>query len=126
MAKTLAYVFGAVFIVVGLLGFVSNPIVGANGFFMADTVHNIVHILLGAVLLFGAKSAPMTLKVVAVIYLLVAILGFVMGSGKLLGLVMVNGADNWLHLVLAIALFAGSMVGETSDNFMPTIKQPMQ
>jgi hypothetical protein len=126
MSKTLAYVFGGVFILVGLLGFVGNPIVGQNGFFMTDTVHNIVHILLGVVLLVGANNAPMTLKIVEVVYLLVAILGFVMGAGKLLGLVMVNGADNWLHLVLAVVLFAASMAGGTSGNSMPALKQPMQ
>ena len=125
MAKTLSMVFGIVFILVGLLGFVSNPIVGNMGFFMADTVHNIVHILLGVVLIAGAKNGAMTMKIVAAIYLLVAILGFLMGPGKLLGLVMVNGADNWLHLVLAVVLFGASMAGGCSSESMP-IQQPMQ
>jgi hypothetical protein len=122
MEKTVAKLFGAVFILVGLLGFVGNPIVGSNGFFMTDAVHNIVHILLGVVLFVGAKNNPVaTMKIVAVIYLLVAMLGFVMGEGKLLGLVMVNTADNWLHLILATVLFAASLAGNSTQ--APSIPQ---
>jgi hypothetical protein len=48
------------------------------------------------------------------VYFLVAVLGFVLApaDGMLLGLVEVNTADNWLHLVLAIVLFLASMGGK--------------
>lgn len=104
---------------IGVLGFFSNPIVGHMGFFHADTMHNIVHIVLGLVLLMAAGSdakASRWLKIVGVVYLLVAVLGFMMtpamGEAKLLGLVEVNGADNWLHAVLGIVLFFAGMAGK--------------
>jgi hypothetical protein len=47
-----------------------------------------------------------------VVYGLVTILGFVMG-GDILGLFMVNAADNLLHLVIAlVALYAGFIMKE--------------
>jgi hypothetical protein len=47
------------------------------------------------------------MKVLGVVYVLIAILGFFMTSdtGSLLGLVQVNHADHYLHLVLGILLF---------------------
>jgi preprotein translocase subunit Sss1 len=127
MTKKLSMVLGVVFIIVGILGFIPNPIVGMDKIFHTNLIHDLVHILLGVVLLVGGSKsnagASMTLKVVALVYLLVAILGFIMGPGKLLGLVEVNSADNWLHLVLALVLFGSSMAGGNDSAAMP-IQQP--
>lgn len=123
MAKKLAYVFGAVFVLVGLLGFVNNPLVGANGIFETDALHNLVHLLFGVVLLVvamkaAAKSA-LYLKIIGVIYLVLAVLGFLMGEGMLLGLVQTNTADHWLHLILGVVLVLGSfMAKDTSEGSM--------
>ena len=112
MTKTLAKVFGVVFLLVGVLGFVSNPIVGQVGFFHANVAHDLVHILLGIVLLACSKNgaqAATWLKIVGIVYLVVALLGFIMtpymGMTNLLGFVSINGADNWLHVVLGVVLF---------------------
>jgi hypothetical protein len=117
MASKLAKIFGVVFVLVGVLGFIPNPIVGAEGMFETDLVHNIVHLVLGILLYVaggkGESSAAMWMKVVAVIYLLVAVLGFVVGTeDKLLGLIHVNAADNWLHVVLGVVLFAAAMTSK--------------
>jgi hypothetical protein len=67
MAKTLALVFGVVFVVAGILGFIPNPIVGRDALFHTNAVHNLVHLIIGAVLLFGWKSGeglPKTLLLV--------------------------------------------------------------
>lgn len=103
MAKTLSKVFGVVFLAVGILGFFKDPILGL---FDVDLGHNIVHLVSGAILL--AWAGRRALLVVGVVYLLVAVLGFVVGTGELLGLVHVNGADNWLHVVLALALLVSA------------------
>lgn len=111
MSKKLAMIFGVVFVLVGILGFINNPILGL---FAVNTMHNIVHLILGIILILGSKgNASMTLKIIAIIYFLVAILGFLMApaDGMLLGLVEVNTADNWLHIVLAVVLFLASMGG---------------
>lgn len=118
MTKTLAKVFGWVFILVGVLGFFGNPIVGQMGLFHANVAHNIVHLLLGIILLLASGTeakAALWLKIVGVVYLLVAILGFLMtpamGTTNLLGFVEINGADNWLHVVLGVVVFLSGFAG---------------
>ena len=115
-AKTAAVILGIVFLLVGVLGFFPNPLVSPTGFFVVNTAHNIVHLISGAVLLAGAYSnlgAAMALKIVGVVYALVAILGFVMDGPMLLGMVAMNQMDHWLHVVLAVALLgAGFMLDD--------------
>lgn len=106
MAKKLGILFGIVFVIVGLLGFISNPIVGANGIFLTDTLHNIVHLLVGVILLVAAKShsaSVLWLKIFGVVYLLLAVLGF-LTPDLLNSIVAANTADAFLHLVLGIIL----------------------
>lgn len=110
MARTIAYVLGAVLLVVGVLGFFNNPVLG---FFEVDLIHNLIHLITGAVLLYAAwKSevmAVMIAKVLGIVYALVGVLGFFAG-GSILGFFAVNGADNVLHILLAlILLYAGFM-----------------
>jgi Domain of unknown function (DUF4383) len=113
-AKMAALVLGAVFVAVGILGFIPNPIVGPNGIFAANWAHNVVHIASGLLILAGAFTAlgaSMGLKIVGVVYALVAILGLFTGSGMLLGLVLVNHADHALHVALAgVILVAGFLL----------------
>ncbi len=117
MAKKIAFVLGIVFVLVGALGFVPNPIVGDMGIFETDMLHNLVHILFGVILIVAAKkgAAMLWLKVIGVVYLLLAILGFVMASegGMLLGLVHTNAADHWLHLVLGVVLVVAGFMGKS-------------
>lgn len=108
-----AKVMGAVFVVIGLLGFVMNPILGLFG---VNALHNIVHLLSGIVLLAvgfmnNGVYARVTNQVFGVVYLLVAILGF-LSLGfivDLLGLDAEGAApvwDNVLHLLLAVVFLA--------------------
>jgi hypothetical protein len=106
-AKMAAIVLGIVFVVIGLLGFVNNPVLGI---FQVNALHNVVHIVSGLVLLAGAYTSfgsSMALKVIGIVYAIVAVLGFflVSADGMLLGLAM-NEADKWLHVVLAIVILA--------------------
>lgn len=119
MAKTLAMVFGVVFVLVGLLGFVPNPIVGPNALFHTDMMHDLVHLLFGLILLIVAFSASaasaLWLKILGVVYLVLAVLGFLLipQGGSLLGLVEANSADHWLHIILGIVLVvAGFSAGK--------------
>jgi hypothetical protein len=115
MLKTLSVIFGWIFVLVGLLGFFSNPIVGMTGVFQTDTMHNLVHLIIGIIILVVAYKNEMalasTMKIFGIIYLLVAVLGYFMAptGGMLLGLMETNTADHWLHLILGVVLIAISM-----------------
>ena len=118
------FIFGVVFLLVGLLGFVNNPVLGL---FEVNTIHNFVHLLSGAVLvvgsMYGTKNAKLSALVIGVIYGLVTVLGFIAlgfgldGTTDLLGLVHLNGNDNYLHLVLTALAFVLAFLPE---GFMST------
>jgi hypothetical protein len=106
-----AIVIGVVFVLVGILGFIPNPLVSADGLFAVNTAHNLVHLISGIVLLAGAFTsfgASLALKIVGIVYALIAVLGFVIiGEDQLLlGVIHVNVADRWLHVVLAVVILA--------------------
>lgn len=118
--KTASLIIGITFILVGLLGFIPNPIVGDdhNAIFHADAVHNMVHIVSGILFLMIAFAAPskaaLFLKVFGIVYLLLGIIGlFTIGSEGmtiLLGFLPINGADNYLHIGLGIVIFLAGML----------------
>jgi len=109
MAKTTSLVFGIVFVLVAVLGMIGTPIVGPGegALFHTNTAHDVIHLLVGLVFLavawFAVDKASLALKVVGVVYLLVALLGFTMDS-PVLGFIDVNAADNWLHVVLGVVI----------------------
>jgi hypothetical protein len=122
MLKTAAILFGIVFLLVGVLGFVPGITTTGQmllGIFHVNAVHNIVHLLSGAVALItgltSTAAARMYFRVFGIVYALVAILGFFIGNGLLLGLISNNMADTWLHVLIAlVALALGFVVQDTS------------
>jgi hypothetical protein len=128
MAKKLAVIAGVVFVLVGIVGFVNNPLASSanpDALFLTDELHNIVHLLFGVALLIASRSesgARKTLIVSGVLYLLLAVVGFVQfdnsGEGKLLGLVTANGADNWLHLILGLVLGGAGLASKANDEML--------
>lgn len=113
MAKTACWVFGAILTVVGLWGFVQNPVLDL---FASNTVHSLVHLISGLVLLaaamWWAESAGLVLIVLGVIYALVAVLGFTV-SGDILGLIDNTAEDNWLHAALAVVFLVVGFMGRS-------------
>lgn len=109
-SKNITIVFGVTFVFVGLLGFIPNPLVSANGLFEVNAMHDLVHLLTGAALLFGGLVVrgreDITLKTVTAAYFGVAIFGFLTSGNTLLGIVHINEADRWLHLGLAVGMLA--------------------
>src|SRR3954471_4515840 len=111
MVKPAAILFGIVFLVVGILGFVpaaTPPMADGNGgmllnLFHVNPAHNIVHLASGAVFLLcglaGAGPSRAFFKIFGLVYALVAALGFYVGDQPILGLISNNVADTWLHVV---------------------------
>ena len=89
-SKNICLAFGSVFVLVGFLGFVPNPIVSAEGFFETNVLHNLVHVLTGSAFLFGGLAMEgregSALKVITAAYFGVALLGFVTSGDMPLGL----------------------------------------
>lgn len=102
MVKTVTWILGIVLVVVGILGFFNNPVLG---YFQVDTVHSWIHIISGVVGILAAMSGEsysrLYLIIFGIIYGIVTIIGFVNG-GNILGIFTVNSADNYLHAVIAL------------------------
>lgn len=119
--RLLGAVFGAVYVLVGILGFFVTSGVdfaGTTGkdliVFEVNPLHNIAHLLIGAALL-AASRAVATAKgvntAVGAVYLLLGIVGlFVLNND--VNILALNGADNVLHLASAIVLLG---VGLSQD-----------
>ena len=118
-----ALAVGAVFLLVGLLGFV--PGITSNydqlafaghhsgalllGLFQVSVLHNVVHLLFGVAGIALARSvsgARSYLLFGGIIYLVLWIYGLVIDQDSAGNFVPLNAADNWLHLLLGIGMIA--------------------
>lgn len=116
MVQRVAQLFGVVFLLVGVLGFVASGMsMDANmdtapklfGLFPVNALHNLVHCVFGIWGLLAARSAAgatQYAKIGGGIYLTLAVLGFV--APTTFGLIPIGGNDIWLHAVLGIVLLA--------------------
>ncbi|MGH3655615.1 MAG: DUF4383 domain-containing protein [Micromonosporaceae bacterium] len=110
-------VLGAVFVLVGLLGFLvsgGHPAAGAEGglllgIFEVNLLHNVVHLAVGAALAGGAIAGVRASKAVNTlvggVYLAVGLVGLLIIGGAA-DIIALNGADNGLHIVSGLALLA--------------------
>lgn len=114
MLKIAATIFGAAFLIAGLLGFV--PATAPDGMLLGilhvNATHNIVHLITGAVALLaaysGARASQLFFQIFGVVYALVAVLGFLAGDRPLLGIIANNVPDAWFHLIVAaVSLYFG-------------------
>lgn len=110
MIKKTTIIFGIILTLFGLMGFLPNPIVGRHAFFITDTFHNIIHLIIGfcllAIALRGEGASLKALKIFGGFFVLLAILGFFAEEQKFLGVMAINNADTWLHFILGgILLF---------------------
>jgi hypothetical protein len=81
MARTVAIILGAVFILLGLAGFLSNNLLGAH----LTTAHNIIHLVSGAVALYiglrgSMQAAKLFCYAFGAVYLLLGVVGYWMGG----------------------------------------------
>lgn len=129
LVRIVVLVFGAVYVIVGLLGFLGEPFVtGAShdampsadgdllGIFPINALHNVVHLAIGAALLYGASGhtqAVMMARIVGGVYTVVGLLGFV--APDTFGLMPIGGPDILLHLGSAAILIGVTFINPEPD-----------
>jgi hypothetical protein len=123
LVQRAALVVGAVFLLVGVLGFIPGittdysamGVAGMHsgakllGVFQVSVLHNIVHLLFGVAGVALARSrdgARLFLLGGGVIYLVLWLYGLVINLDSAANFVPMNTADNWLHLVLGVGMIA--------------------
>ena len=127
--RTITTAVGAVFLLVGVLGFI--PGITTNygdllfaghmsdakllGVFEVSVLHNVVHLLFGIVGILAARNGAVTsawyLLIGGLVYAALWIYGLAVDEGSQANFVPLNSADNWLHLVLAVAMIVLGAVG---------------
>jgi hypothetical protein len=120
-SRKFALVWGILFLVVALGGFVPGmlqpPAPGdpdlavdsmhgrALGLFPVNILHNLVHLVFGLWGIIASRSfdqARNYAKAVAIIYAVFIVMGLIPGLNTTFGLVPLHGNDVWLHALLAI------------------------
>ena len=135
--QVVAALVGAVFLVVGVLGFIPGITThygqlefaghdsGAEllGLFQVSILHNVVHLLFGVVGLAmarGPRSATGYLVVGGLVYGVLWIYGLIVEPDSAANFVPLDGADNWLHFFLAAGMvLLGLMVGVPNRRVEP-------
>ena len=118
--RLLGVIFGAVYILVGILGFTVTSGVGffatqgglLLGIFEVNILHNIAHLLIGAALLIAGLSSVTAAKtvnsVVGAAYLVLGLVGLFL-VGTAVNILALNVADNVLHFASAAVLLAAGL-----------------
>lgn len=116
MAKTIATILGVVFILVGIVGFVSHDFLGTH----LTNVHNVVHLVSGALALyFGVAgtlgSARLFCIVFGLVYALLGVAGFLLGGGEdrlfSIGTLLTLGTmDHVVHVLLGAVFLIGGFL----------------
>ena len=118
LAQVYALALGVVLVLVGIIGFLAEPsfAVGDKAhrgtliLFDVNGWHNVVHLLSGVagIALAGtAAKARLFCIGYGIVYVVVTILGFIVGDGGLLlSLIPINTADNLLHGAIALTALA--------------------
>ncbi len=101
---------GAVLVVVGIVGFLPNPLVGPTGLVATDNLHNVIHVLTGLLALGLAYGMRTDIGMAAILFgsLYAAVFVITLISPTLFGLfsVEVNGIDHVIHIGVAVVSLA--------------------
>ena len=126
LLQTAALLTGAVFLLVGVLGFIPGITTNAPGdfagkdsdaellgIFQVSILHNLVHLLFGIAGIAMSRSwdgARTFLIGGGVIYLLLWLYGLFVGREDDANFVPMNTADDWLHFVLGVGMIAAGVL----------------
>lgn len=124
MAKRICTIVGVVFLLVGVAGFAMPNLLGAH----LSLAHNIIHLVSGAVALYlglrGTEDAARTFCMVfGAVYLLLGVVGFLLGSGdeRMLTLIpdqlMFGTMDHVIHVLLGAIFLVGAMMSRRTTAY---------
>ncbi|MFC3965188.1 DUF4383 domain-containing protein [Nocardia jiangsuensis] len=124
-----ALIVGAVFLLVGILGFIPGVTTNYDtlqfaghhseakllGLFQVSILHNLVHLAFGAAGLIAARAirtAQLYLIIGGAIYLVLWLYGLAIDEHSDANFVPLNTADNWLHFGLGVGMIGlGVLLG---------------
>lgn len=128
MIKRVALVFGIIFLLVGIAGYLVPGGMAMDvdaaplllGLFPVNMLHNAVHVAFGLWGLMASRSlagARNFTRIAGVVYVVLAVVGLVSPNG--FGFVPLGGNDIWLHALLGVAMLAAGFM--VKDEVKPTM-----
>ena len=125
--RTAALLVGAVFLLVGVLGFVPGVTTDYGdmsaaghesmakllGIFQVSILHNIVHLLFGVAGVLLSRTTEGSRNYLiggGAVYLVLWVFGLVVDKSSDANFVPVNSADDWLHFVLGVGMIGLGVV----------------
>ena len=123
MAKTVCKILGVIFLLVGVIGFVSPHLLNAH----LTPIHNVVHIVSGAIALYfgfaGTLSGAKVFSLIfGIVYLALGILGLALGRPEgaeskmwMVGPLHLGMADHGIHIVLGVIFLVGGLFTRRVD-----------
>jgi hypothetical protein len=117
-ARLYATLVGGALVIGGIIGFFYSSSFGSPGhvdavFGILDVNgwHNILHIVTGGLGLLAAGYAARQYALgIGVVYIAIAIWGFILGDGhSILSVIPVNTEDNFLHVILGVLGLAAGL-----------------
>ncbi len=103
--KTFALILGVVLLLVGVLGFFENPLVGDSGLFGTNTYQDVLHLIAGAFGVYvGTKGmGPGFNMTIGWAGIVLGVLGFISPIATLFAsLLNINTAITVLHLAIGV------------------------
>jgi hypothetical protein len=123
MISRLGFVWGGLFLLGGLLGFVPGVTRDQMflGFFMVNTAHNILHLASGLIFLIaafaGASAARLWFRLFGTFYIILAVIGFAVGDHLIFNLISNTFMDSAGHA------FLGGVLLLTGFTSRPAVRQ---
>lgn len=124
--RLVGVVFGAVYLLVGLIGFTVTSGVGffatsgglLLGIFEVNNFHNVAHLLIGAALVIGGMASTRAAKgvntTIGAAYLLLGIVGLFL-VGTAFNVLALNAPDHILHFASAVVLLGAGLGAEKAS-----------
>ena len=132
LAQRLAFLFGAVFLLVGVLGFIPGITVNYDdlkfagdesdaellGLFQVSILHNVAHMLFGVGILAARRhrSALQYLLVAGLVYVVLFVYGLIASENGSENFLPTNNGDDVLHVLLALALLGSWAAARGADD----------
>ncbi len=117
-AVTVAWILAALFLGTAVLGFVPNPLLGENAFFVTNTAHDLVHLAsaIGFVIvaILGEKASIWFMQAFGIFHVLIGLIGLMtlnsQTEGYLFNIIHINSFDNFLHLGSGILIVTAGWI----------------
>jgi hypothetical protein len=117
--RMVGVIFGTIYLVIGIFGFFITSTTGFTstqgplliGLFELNNLHNLVHLVIGVVLLIAGLTDARVAKVantgIGAVFLVIGIVGlFIAGGNNPINILALNAADVVLYFASAVILLA--------------------